>query len=87
MLFDKCFPSLNSTLKGLGSVLSITSDSFHKQILGDDGWAGFVGKYCFLFVRLYSELLFEYLYWNLSPKGPWAHRSLPEPEKRAHLCV
>lgn len=62
MLFDKCFPSLNSTLKGLDSVLSITSDSFRKQILGDGGWAGFVGKCCFLFVRLYSKLLCEYLF-------------------------
>lgn len=67
MLFDKCSPSLNSTLKGLGLVLSITSGSVHKQILGDGGWTGFVGKYSFLFVRLYNKILFEYLYWNLSP--------------------
>lgn len=37
MLFYKCFRSLNSTLKGLGLVLNITSDSFHKHILEDAG--------------------------------------------------
>lgn len=66
MRYYKCFPSLSSTLKGLGSVLSITSDSFHKHILEDGGWAGFVGKCCFPFVKVYSKLLFEYVYWSLS---------------------
>lgn len=65
MLFYKCFRSLNSTLKGLGLVLNITSDSFHKHILEDGGWGNFVGKYCFPFVKFYSKLFFEYVYWRL----------------------